>query len=174
MLALLTAGAVQADTFFPITSVTSDTAATDFFPAVRLIEGPGIGFQAVEPHNRTSGQTWVTNAPNGGAGDYFNPLPSPSPRLVFDLGQDRELTEISAWGYSDGNANGAMMFSLRFATAADGPNGFGLSVGYNPTFTITRPQTPRQSLAFAQVVACLLYTSPSPRDRQKSRMPSSA
>ena len=26
----------------------------------------------------------------------------------------------------------------------------------------------------AEVVACLLYTSPSPRDRQKSRMPSSA
>ena len=25
-----------------------------------------------------------------------------------------------------------------------------------------------------QVTACLLYTSPSPRDRQKSRMPSSA
>ena len=129
MLALLAAGAVQADTFFPITSVTSDTAATDFFPAVRLIEGPGIGFQAVEPHNRTSGQTWVTNAPNGGAGDYFDPLPTPSPRLVFDLGQDRELTEISAWGYSDGNANGAMVFSLRFATAAEGVNGFGLSVG---------------------------------------------
>ena len=26
----------------------------------------------------------------------------------------------------------------------------------------------------ARVLACLLYTSPSPRDRQKSRMPSSA
>ena len=26
----------------------------------------------------------------------------------------------------------------------------------------------------AQVALCLLYTSPSPRDRQKSRMPSSA
>ena len=25
-----------------------------------------------------------------------------------------------------------------------------------------------------QLIACLLYTSPSPRDRQKSRMPSSA
>ena len=25
-----------------------------------------------------------------------------------------------------------------------------------------------------QLLACLLYTSPSPRDRQKSRMPSSA
>ena len=29
-------------------------------------------------------------------------------------------------------------------------------------------------LAFAQPYTCLLYTSPSPRDRQKSRMPSSA
>ena len=27
---------------------------------------------------------------------------------------------------------------------------------------------------YALVVICLLYTSPSPRDRQKSRMPSSA
>ena len=27
---------------------------------------------------------------------------------------------------------------------------------------------------FDQTTACLLYTSPSPRDRQKSRMPSSA
>ena len=27
---------------------------------------------------------------------------------------------------------------------------------------------------FARFLACLLYTSPSPRDRQKSRMPSSA
>ena len=26
----------------------------------------------------------------------------------------------------------------------------------------------------AVIIACLLYTSPSPRDRQKSRMPSSA
>ena len=28
--------------------------------------------------------------------------------------------------------------------------------------------------ATVQVIGCLLYTSPSPRDRQKSRMPSSA
>ena len=27
---------------------------------------------------------------------------------------------------------------------------------------------------FMQKISCLLYTSPSPRDRQKSRMPSSA
>ena len=30
------------------------------------------------------------------------------------------------------------------------------------------------SLVFCQGMTCLLYTSPSPRDRQKSRMPSSA
>ena len=30
------------------------------------------------------------------------------------------------------------------------------------------------ALQFLIAVACLLYTSPSPRDRQKSRMPSSA
>ena len=32
----------------------------------------------------------------------------------------------------------------------------------------------RLSLATSQSWNCLLYTSPSPRDRQKSRMPSSA
>ena len=30
------------------------------------------------------------------------------------------------------------------------------------------------TLCFMDIMPCLLYTSPSPRDRQKSRMPSSA
>ena len=33
---------------------------------------------------------------------------------------------------------------------------------------------PLDTARLAPQVACLLYTSPSPRDRQKSRMPSSA
>ena len=36
------------------------------------------------------------------------------------------------------------------------------------------PNTQRQSLEPLLSITCLLYTSPSPRDRQKSRMPSSA
>ena len=32
----------------------------------------------------------------------------------------------------------------------------------------------KSSLAFDTIFACLLYTSPSPRDRTRSRMPSSA
>ena len=50
-------------------------------------------------------------------------------------------------------------------------------------FLLIRPQKQRQrqqaemvsALApGAQVITCLLYTSPSPRDRTRSRMPSSA
>lgn len=142
----------SADNFFPIVSVTSATSAQDLFPAARLIEGPGVGFTAAEPHTRLGGNTWVTNDPNGGAGDYFDPLPTPSPVLVFDLGQNRKLSEISVWGYSDGNANGVKDFTLRFATAADGTGAFGSSITYSPSFTITRPVSPRQSLSFTEVV----------------------
>ena len=38
-------------------------------------------------------------------------------------------------------------------------------IGFDPT---------ADSLHVGHFMACLLYTSPSPRDRQKSRMPSSA
>ena len=36
------------------------------------------------------------------------------------------------------------------------------------------PGAVRDGAERAEISACLLYTSPSPRDRQKSRMPSSA
>ena len=35
-------------------------------------------------------------------------------------------------------------------------------------------QLNRSQTAISKAIICLLYTSPSPRDRQKSRMPSSA
>ena len=41
--------------------------------------------------------------------------------------------------------------------------------------TIKRVEEAQQEwMTFAPAGTCLLYTSPSPRDRQKSRMPSSA
>ena len=43
-----------------------------------------------------------------------------------------------------------------------------LTVDFNEVFAATKAQSAASSKA------CLLYTSPSPRDRQKSRMPSSA
>ena len=44
-----------------------------------------------------------------------------------------------------------------------------IDVNYDP-FVVYRADAPVQG----KVGVCLLYTSPSPRDRQKSRMPSSA
>lgn len=152
--ALMTAAtsSSRAVDFYPITSVTSSTSAMDFFLVDNLIEGPGLGFDINEPHDRASGLTWVTNAPNGGAGDYFAPLPDPAPVLVFDLGSDVPLGEISFWGYADTNANGANQFSIRFATDAEGNAAFGTSITYNPTFNPTQPATPRQSFPFTETV----------------------
>ena len=41
-------------------------------------------------------------------------------------------------------------------------------------FTKERDREAKQTLHIPKLSTCLLYTSPSPRDRQKSRMPSSA
>jgi len=160
VISLAFCGAVHAVPFYPIVGVTSDTSGTDLFPASRLIQGPGIGFDAAEPHNRLSGLTWVTNAPNGGSGDYFAPTPTPGPRLVLDLGTDRLLNEISVWGYADTNANGLSDFSLQFASEADGPGAFGTSIPLNPSFTATQPVTPRQSFSFPYVTARYVELTP--------------
>jgi hypothetical protein len=134
-------------TFYPIVGVTSDTDATDLFPASRMIEGPGVGFDAAAPHNRASTLTWVTNAPNGGAGDYFSPVPGIAPRFVFDLGSPVPLNEISVWGYSDGNGNGLISADLRFSDSTT------FSGAVTSITGITQPVTPRQSFSFGEVTA---------------------
>lgn len=143
----MTCGLSLGATFYPIVGVSSDTADTDFFPAERLVEGPGVGFDAAFPHDRTSGQTWVTNAPNGGFGDYFDPTPTPAPRLVFDLGSSVTLNEISIWGYADGNGNGLISADLRFSDTTTF-TGDPISIS-----GIVQDVTPRQSFSFPAVSA---------------------
>jgi hypothetical protein len=63
------------------------------------------------------------------------------------------LAEISVWGYSTINANGVSEFSLKFATEADSPAGFGTSIGFNPTYFPIFDDTQRQSFAFGQTVS---------------------
>ena len=57
-------------------------------------------------------------------------------------------------------------------------SGIILAISFIGIFTETLHGFHRVKVAMlgagAMVVVCLLYTSPSPRDRQKSRMPSSA
>ena len=67
----------------------------------------------------------------------------------------------------------ALLFSVNglFAQAAGGnTNGFNLNIGMN------MPEEPQRIDTAIRVlfIICLLYTSPSPRDKRQSRMPSSA
>ena len=45
---------------------------------------------------------------------------------------------------------------------------------YKPTLTLSGSKSIESTNKLTNQSGCLLYTSPSPRDRQKSRMPSSA
>ncbi len=155
VLAATTLGA-HAATFYTIAGVTTTNVNTNFYPSANLIQGSGVGFDAAAPHNQlgTAAQsptfTWVTDNRNG-ANDYYNAGGS-IPILTFDLGSDVLLSEISTWGYADGNTNGAKDFSLRFATSAEGTGGFGTSILYNPVFEATFATAPRDSNVFSQNV----------------------
>ena len=118
---LLLSTAVGAADFHPITSATTSTS-NDLWAVSNLIQGPGSGFNSAQPHTANgtgSGYAWVTEAPNGGTEDYYANGVS-DPVLVFDLGSNRQLNEISTWGYADTNTNGAKDFTLQFATSAEG------------------------------------------------------
>ncbi len=141
---------IQAETFEPISTISASTEGSDLDPAVNLIQGAGIGFDATPPHNQIGGGQWVTSAPAGYPSDYIEEIGTPV--LILDLGADTNLSEISVWGYSNTNANGVSEFSLLFATAADGPGGFGTSIPFNPTYSPINDDLVRQSFPFGQVV----------------------
>ena len=121
-LVLGVASLAQASVFITPVSVTSPNS-TAFFAIGNLIQGPGVGYQAEAPYDGIPGQTWVTNDPGGYPSDYI--AVAGAPILIFDLGADYLLTEISTWGYTTANDNGVSAYDLRFATAADGPGNFG-------------------------------------------------
>ena len=79
-------------------------------------------------------------------------------RELIELMQDHELSEVDL-RQSDQR--------IRLRKGHDQP------VAYAPAPMAAAPAGPAPA-AGAGPAGCLLYTSPSPRDRQKSRMPSSA
>jgi hypothetical protein len=152
VLASVFATTSMATDFYTISSVSASTAATDLWPASNLIQGPAVGFSDAAPYDKTSGDAegnWVTDA-CGFPCDYLGAFPAPV--LTFDLGSDVLLTELSVWGYSASNSNGAKDISVRFATEAEGTAGFGTSVAYNPTFSFTNDALVRQSKDFSEAV----------------------
>ncbi len=154
MICFVASSPARAAEFHPIDSVSASTSATDLWPVSNLIQGPGSGFGASEPHAQLgsgSSHRWVTDAPNGFPSDYIEEIGRPV--LTFDLGEERLLSEVSVWGYTSTNANGVSAFRLRFASAADGPAGFGSSIAYSPSFAPTNDDSARQSFAFSETVA---------------------
>jgi hypothetical protein len=91
---VLVSTSVQSVPFYTIDSISSSTQATDLFPANNLIQGPGAGFDASEPHDKTNSGSfvgnWVTDAPGGFPADYI--AVAGMPVLTIDLGLDRMLS----------------------------------------------------------------------------------
>lgn len=144
--------------FHPISSVSSSTEASDLWAVSNLIQGPGVGFDAAEPHDKTLGAgegNWVTADPGGFPSDYIEAAGAAI--LTFDLGSDLPLDEISVWGYSATNSNGVSEFSLKFSTDAEGAGGGSASAG--PFATLgdladgTSDDTSRQSFGFDSITA---------------------
>ena len=83
------------------------------------------------------------------SGSHFNPVVT----LVFWLRKEVAIADATGYVIAQiaGAISGALLANLMFGEAV-----------------FTQSQNIRSGLG------CLLYTSPSPRDRQKSRMPSSA
>ena len=135
--------------YFSIEAVTVDTEESDLWPVSNLIQGPGVGFNAEEPHEKILGGAegnWVTADDAGFPSDYIEDVRQPV--IQLDLGEERLLKEISVWGYASTNANGTSRFSLRFASEAEGgPDGilgnidYGNSISYNPTFDLSNVDT---------------------------------
>ena len=64
--------------------------------------------------------------------------------------------------------------SCSFTTVDQGQNGFENQEDISSEAALSQPKDEISGTLVIYSGSCLLYTSPSPRDRQKSRMPSSA
>src|SRR5665213_233647 len=124
---------------------------------------PGVGFETVPPLN---GVIDLTPDPNLEPGDSNSEL-----AILYHLQQGEDLEVAGAEAQSLmrrelGMDHGAWQKT----TATLVPRGI-LQIRKHST-SLNLKELPR---AIGQpFMTCLLYTSPSPRDRQKSRMPSSA
>ncbi|HOD83213.1 MAG: F5/8 type C domain protein [Planctomycetes bacterium ADurb.Bin126] len=136
VLALASARADLIDANGQVWSLNATLPAAHYYAVPRASDGDG-------------NTTWVTSNP---AADYFS-IPGIQPVLLMDLGADVTINSAAFWNYSTSNANNASQFTLRFATAAEGPMGVGHSIAYAPTFAPAYGgPTIREDLAFATPV----------------------
>lgn len=114
------------------------TTASQFFPVSRAGDG-------------NTASNWVTNA---NVPDYFTAF-GPAV-LIFDLQSDQPLTGAAFNAYAtdvNANRNSVSVFSLRFATDAEGTGAFGSSIAFNPTYNPAHiSQSIQQDFLFGQQI----------------------
>lgn len=141
-------GASIADILIKPTSVVSATAATDFYPADRLLSATNLTLQNFATADDDI-YRWVTNDPNGAAGNDYFANGTATPTLTFSLGATYLLTDVVLWGYQDSLNNDSK--SIRFEFSTDGGSSF------NATITLTKPRfslaVPSHTLSLGAVVA---------------------
>ena len=85
--------------------------------------------------------------------------------VTFPSGEERPALGLGTWRMGeDAGQRAAEVRALRLA----------LDIGYRVIDTAEMYGDGGAECVLGQALTCLLYTSPSPRDRTRSRMPSSA
>lgn len=146
MLAVALAGPVVAEDSLEVirpTTVATSTSATDFYPAVNLINGSGLSATptvetvSTVTHAPASTTTaWVTAASGS---DWFA-IAKPPPVLTFGLPGDYTVNGLAVWGYAAGGAannNEAKTLVLEFSE--DG------GASWTGATTLTHARTARAS-----------------------------
>ena len=161
VIALLFASPVNAETVGGVSATASPVANSSGSvtnQAIQVLQGPyitntyGGGIQCQGP---TLNITPFATA----AGSMQKPYEPYYMDPVYDM---RDLND-------DGSLDNPGNILYHVPTRTGQKDNYNLSVGVSATWSI-----PQDKKLQDQCKHCLLYTSPSPRDRQKSRMPSSA
>ena len=160
----LTAAPLATDKFAPKVAG-QDQAQLD---AYKMATTPGQGIGAFQPYITQAGAYDTAAAGLSGAGAY-QPFMSPYQQDVIDATLAEYDTQ-AAQGLAGIGQQAAMSGNL-----GGGREGV-MRSQYQNKSDMNRAllQSGLLQQGFTQANHCLLYTSPSPRDRQKSRMPSSA
>ena len=103
------------------------------------------------------------------SGDDFTPLTGTVTILAGQTSATIDVTVID-----DSILEDAENVTVTLEAITSGDSDISLGLGATATVTISDNDTAEVTIAANDASACLLYTSPSPRDRTRSRMPSSA
>ena len=96
--------------------------------------------------------------------------------MPLDKDKNRPIPTTAHWGTYYAEVENGKLTGLRDYEKDPSPSiiGQGILEALDDKVRVRRPMVRKGFLENGKSSNCLLYTSPSPRDRQKSRMPSSA